>query len=149
MGVHRATDGGEPLVNKNLSHTHLEGALQRHGRVDYLGAKRIDPLTTIPMSEVPLSYLFCDRCLKQLVPGRGEFFEVRIEAVADPTPPDLDADLSSDPDELRQRYEKLLAHLKHVSPAEARDQVYRRVLITLCNQCYGTWIEDPAGRTSE
>jgi hypothetical protein len=98
------------------------------------------------MSEVALSYLFCDRCLKPLAPGRGEFFEVRIEAVADPSPPDLDADLSSDPDEIRERYEELLDQLKHVSPAEARDQVYRRVLITLCNHCYGIWIEDPAGR---
>ena len=98
------------------------------------------------MSEAILSYLFCDRCLKQLVPGRGEFFEVRIEAVADPTPPDLDTDLPSDPHEVRQRYEELLAQLRNISPVEARDQVYRRVVITLCNQCYGTWIEDPAGR---
>lgn len=90
--------------------------------------------------------LFCDRCLKQLVPGRGEFFEVRIEAVADPTPPDLDADLAADPREIQSRYEELLAQLQDISPAEARDQVYRRVWITLCNRCYGTWIEDPAGR---
>jgi hypothetical protein len=84
--------------------------------------------------------------LKQLVPGRGEFFEVRIEAVADPTPPDLDADLSADPADIQKRYEELLEQLQSISPAEARDQVYRRVWITLCNRCYKRWIEDPAAR---
>lgn len=93
-----------------------------------------------------MSCQFCDRCLKQLVPGRGEYFEVRIEAVADPTPPDLEPDLSGDRKEIQQRYEDLLTELEDVSPAEARDQVYRRVTITLCNECYQTWIEDPAGR---
>lgn len=92
--------------------------------------------------------LLCDRCLKQLVPGRGEFFEVRIEAVADPTPPDLDADLSADLQEIQQRYEQLVDQLQNTSPAEARDQVYRRLWLTLCNRCYAAWIEDPAGRTT-
>lgn len=90
--------------------------------------------------------LFCDRCLKQLAPGRGEFFEVRIEAVADPTPPELDADLSADPADIQKQYEDLLEQLRSLSPAEARDQVYRRVWITLCNRCYKRWIEDPAAR---
>lgn len=94
------------------------------------------------------SPLFCDRCLKQLVAGRGEFYEVRIEAVADPSPPDLDAELSSDPAEIRRRYEEVVEQLRDVSPAEARDQVYRRVWLTLCNRCYVAWIKDPAGRTA-
>lgn len=92
-----------------------------------------------------MSPIFCDRCLKQLVAGRGEFFEVRIEAVADPTPPDLGDDLAKDPQQLRQQYTELLEQLQDVSPAEAQDQVYRRLILTLCNTCYKTWIENPAG----
>ena len=93
-----------------------------------------------------MSPVFCDRCLKQLTPGRGEFFEVRIEAVADPSPPDLDAELAKTPQQLHQQYEELLEQLRKLSPAEAQDQVYRRVWLTLCNGCYQEWIEDPAGR---
>ena len=99
--------------------------------------------------EAALTPLFCDRCLKQLIPGRGDFFEVRIEAVADPTPPDLDEDLARTPQELHQQYQELLDQLRDVSPAEACDQVYRHVWITLCNPCFRAWIEDPAGRSSK
>lgn len=94
------------------------------------------------------STLFCDRCLKQLAPGRGDFFEVRIEAVADPSPPDLEADLAANEEQLRQRYAKLADEMREISPAEARDQVYRRVRINLCHRCYADWIEDPAGRSA-
>jgi hypothetical protein len=31
--------------------------------------------------------LLCDRCGVELTPGKGDFYVVRIEAVADPTPP--------------------------------------------------------------
>jgi hypothetical protein len=92
--------------------------------------------------------LFCDRCLKQLHPGRGDYFEVRIEAVADPTPPDIDIDLEKSPETLHREYEALLAQLRDLSPAEARDQVYRHVWLTLCNTCFNSWIEDPAGKSS-
>ena len=34
-------------------------------------------------SEAPL---FCDRCSSELVPGKGNFYVVKIEAVADPSP---------------------------------------------------------------
>ena len=100
------------------------------------------------VGEAILSPLFCDRCLKQLVPGRGDFFEVRIEAVADPTPPDFDEELAKDPRQLQQQYQELLDQLQELSPLEAQDQVYRRVWLTLCNHCYKTWIEDPAGRAT-
>lgn len=87
--------------------------------------------------------LLCSRCLKSLATGRGEFFVVTIEAVADPTPPQIDEyDLSRD---ARQEWRDIIAALHDVSAQEALDQVYRRVVIHLCNACYGDWIENPAG----
>jgi hypothetical protein len=86
--------------------------------------------------------LLCTRCLKLLEPGRGEFYVVSIEAVADPTPPSFDGDEAVR--DYRADWREIVAALKDVSPQEALDQVYRRVVIHLCNACYRDWIEDPA-----
>jgi hypothetical protein len=86
--------------------------------------------------------LLCSRCLKELQPGRAEFYVVSIEAVADPTPPEITAgDLQRD---YRRDWRDIVAALHDVSPQEALDQVYRRVVIHLCNGCYRDWIENPA-----
>lgn len=87
--------------------------------------------------------LLCARCLKTLVAGRGEFYVISIRAIADPTPPvfeprDFAADLQAD-------WRATVAALRDVSPQEALDQVYRQVVIHLCNACYRDWIENPAG----
>ena len=88
--------------------------------------------------------LFCDRCLTRLHPGRGDLFVVKIEAVADPSPPEFTAeDLARDH---RQELARLVAHLETLSAQEAMDQVFRRLTIFLCNACYLEWIENPAGR---
>lgn len=91
---------------------------------------------------MPDAPLLCTRCLKTLELGRGEFYVVAIEAVADPTPPslagdDLDRDYRAD-------WREIVAALNDTSPQEALDQVYRRVVIHLCNDCYRDWIENPA-----
>ena len=87
--------------------------------------------------------LFCDRCAKQLVPGKGDFYVVRIEAMADPSPPVFDEDdLARDP---RQEIDRLIEQSRDLSPQELLDQVYRRVMIYLCLRCYHEWIEHPAG----
>lgn len=91
------------------------------------------------MSDAPL---LCTRCLMTLVPGRGEFYVVTIDAVADPTPPIIDEEqLRRDH---RRNWRELLAALQDTSPREAMDQVHRRVVIHLCNACYQVWIENPA-----
>jgi hypothetical protein len=88
------------------------------------------------------SPLLCTRCLKILEPGCGEFYVVTIEAIADPTPPSFSAgDLARDH---RADWREIVAALKDTSPQEALDQVYRRVVIHLCNACYRDWIENPA-----
>jgi hypothetical protein len=90
-------------------------------------------------TELPL---LCTRCLKTLEPGRGDFYVVNIEAIADPTPPSFSGEeLTRD---YRADWRQIVAALKDVSPQEALDQVYRRVVIHLCNACYREWIEDPA-----
>jgi hypothetical protein len=92
------------------------------------------------MSDAPL---LCSRCLKLLEAGRGDFYMVTIDAVADPSPPiiepgDLQRDLSRD-------WRETVAALRDTSPQEAMDQVYRRVVIHLCQACFRDWIENPAG----
>ena len=88
--------------------------------------------------------LLCSRCLKTLVAGRGEFYVVTIDAVADPSPPTIsEGDVQRD---LRRDWREIVAALQDVSPQEAMDQVYRRVMIHLCNACFRVWIENPADR---
>jgi hypothetical protein len=87
--------------------------------------------------------VFCARCTAELWPGRGNFYRVTIEAVADPTPPVVTAgDLADDP---RPQIERLLAELADLSEQEAMDQVHRRLTLFLCWPCYRRWIENPTG----
>ena len=86
--------------------------------------------------------LFCARCARELRTGVGDFFQVTIEAVADPAPPRLECE--DRPEVLRARNEELLARMADVSAREALEQVYRRLVIHLCNACYQRWIENPA-----
>jgi hypothetical protein len=89
------------------------------------------------------SPLFCDRCSTQLVPGKGNFYVANIEAVADPSPPNIDEeDLDKD---LRRGIQQLIEDMRDLSQQELLDQVYRRVTIFLCLRCYAQWIENPAG----
>ncbi|MFN7730538.1 MAG: hypothetical protein ACK5OB_01455 [Pirellula sp.] len=82
----------------------------------------------------------CDRCLCQVEEGKGAFFQVAIDAVADPTPPNLDAMEDEDPG---VAYRKLLAKLHRLSEREAMEQVHRRRIFSLCNPCLETWLESP------
>src|SRR5688572_22060219 len=84
---------------------------------------------------------FCDRCQAEVRAGRGEFYVIRIEAFADPTPPEITTeDLQRDhAREIRRLFERL----SKFSEQELMDQVYRRLSLILCNRCCGKWIEDP------
>jgi hypothetical protein len=85
--------------------------------------------------------ILCDRCGVELTPGRGGFYVVRIEACADPTPPTFsEDDLKRD---VRAEMQRLLQQMRDLSPQEAMDQVYRRLVFYLCGPCYRRWIEDP------
>ncbi len=85
--------------------------------------------------------LWCARCGVELTPGKGDFYHVRIEAVADPSPPSFsEQDLGRDP---RAEIERLIQEMGDLSERELLDQVYRRLVVYLCGPCYRTWIEDP------
>lgn len=94
----------------------------------------------MPDSTLPV---LCHKCGVTLTPGKGNFYVVRIEAVADPSPPHFtDADLQKD---LDAEFATILAQLRDVGERELLDQVYRRVTVHLCGRCYPRWIEDPTG----
>ena len=89
------------------------------------------------------SSLLCHRCGVELVPGKGNFYVIRIEAFADPTPADITAeDLERD---WRVEMQRLIDQMRENSEQELMDQVYRRLFIHLCRPCYDKWIESPAG----
>jgi hypothetical protein len=87
--------------------------------------------------------LVCARCAVELRPGAGNFYQVTIEAVADPTPPVVAADETATT--LRRQIERLISQMHDLSAREALDQVHRRFVIHLCGPCFGEWIENPAG----
>ncbi len=85
----------------------------------------------------------CHRCGVELKPGEGDWWLVKIEAMADPYPAAINAeDLARD---TRAEMAELIGAMSEMSERELHDQVYRRVAITLCHGCYKRWIEDPAG----
>ena len=87
------------------------------------------------------SPLLCARCGTELRPGTGDFYVVRIEALADPTPPSFSAeDLEHDP---RAEIARLIEQMRELTEQELLDQVYRRLVLYLCGPCYRRWIEDP------
>ena len=88
--------------------------------------------------------LLCARCLKTLKPGAGDFFQIEIQAVADPAPPEIAESPSLEA--IRQEIQLQLNQLEDLSPQEAMDQIQRRVTMHLCNSCFQDWIEHPAGK---
>ena len=89
--------------------------------------------------------LLCHRCGAILTAGRGDFYVARIEAFADPTPPEITLDDHAD---LAREIDDLIAQMHDRSEREMMDDVHRRVTIHLCRRCYRQWIEHPAGSAS-
>jgi hypothetical protein len=88
----------------------------------------------------------CARCGRTVVLGKAEGYLVDIRAVADPRPPAFSLDdLSLD---CRAEIQRLLERIEKMSSQELEDQVYRRRIYCLCNNCYGSWIDAPFGRSS-
>jgi hypothetical protein len=87
----------------------------------------------------------CDRCLKELIGGRGEFYEIDIHAKVDSSPPILDAPGSVSLDEIEQQWGKVIEQLESIPQVDAENQVHCRRRILLCAPCFQAWIENPAG----
>ena len=60
----------------------------------------------------------CLRCGKELRLGSDSCYLIKVEAMADPSPP-----IISTEDGIRQEIERLIAKMKDLSPQEAMDQV--------------------------
>jgi hypothetical protein len=87
--------------------------------------------------------LFCDRCSTVLTPGRGNFYVVKVEAAADPTPPSFtEGHLARD---VGGEIDRLIRRMRDMTEQELMDQVYRRLVLYLCTPCYRVWIENPTG----
>jgi hypothetical protein len=105
------------------------------------GRRRIASMSEPEMTDE--SPLMCHRCGAELEPGKGDFYVVKIEAFADPTPPDFsEEDLYRD---AKAEIGRLIEQMEGLTEQEAMDQVYRRVFLHLCGRCYRQWIEDPTG----
>lgn len=87
----------------------------------------------------------CDRCLKELVSGRGEFYEIDIDAKVDASPPILDAPSQLSRDEMDEQWGKVIEQLESIPQVDAENQVHCRRRILLCSTCFQTWIDNPAG----
>lgn len=84
----------------------------------------------------------CARCQTELTLGRVCFYNISVEAIADPTPV---VDSQLDPEKITAELDSLFRRLDNVSASEAMDQVHRRLRFSLCVGCYNTWIENPTG----
>lgn len=93
-----------------------------------------------PESQFPVA---CQRCGVELRLGRGTCYLINIEAMADPSPPQLD--FNDFPADLNKAFRDVLEELSELSAQEAMDQVYRRLSFYLCARCYARWIENPTG----
>jgi hypothetical protein len=85
----------------------------------------------------------CHKCGALLTPGKGDFFEVHVEAFAENSPPviTLEELLKDHTQEMKEIAEAL----NGASPQEAMDQVHRQMTFFLCGPCYRGWIENPTG----
>ena len=86
----------------------------------------------------------CDRCLKELIHGRGEFYEVNIDARVDSSPPILDAPAMG-LDEIEEEWGKVIEQMESIPQVDAMNQVYCKRRILLCSPCFQIWIENPSG----
>ncbi len=88
--------------------------------------------------------LHCKLCSRDIHPGRGDYYLVRIDAVADPQPPiitqeDLDQDVGAE-------IERLIRRINRMSEQQLEHQVYRKKVIYLCVTCFNRWIENPVSQ---
>jgi hypothetical protein len=88
-----------------------------------------------------MSRLHCERCSKEVHPGRGDYYLVRIDAVADPRQPiitqeDLEQDVGAE-------IERLIRLMKNMSEQQLERQVFRQKAIYLCVSRFDRWIENP------
>ena len=76
-----------------------------------------------------------------LSPGAGNWYVIRIEAFADPSPPIIEEDLTSE--EIEIEIEDIISSIRDMSERQLMEQVHRKLTVHMCRLCYEEWIEDP------
>jgi hypothetical protein len=130
--------GGFPKIKKDRRSIYL-GYDQEDMKRLRLTATKLCMFSATLLFDRPL----CNRCSEEVHPGRGDYYLVRIDAVADPGPPvfteeDLDLDVGAE-------IERLIRRMKGLSEEELERQVYRRKAIYLCVPCFNRRIVNPVG----
>ena len=125
-GPEWAAAPGPFLRSSDSSRTNWAGVEWRHERTRHQRA------------ETPRS---CACCGAKLTPGTGDFYVVRIEALANPSPPRFsEEDLKHDH---RAEIERLIEADARPVRARVEGSGFRRLILHLCGPCYRQWIEDP------
>ncbi|MCD0462081.1 hypothetical protein [Roseiconus lacunae] len=88
----------------------------------------------------------CDRCLKELYRGRGEFYEVDIHARVDSSPPILDSPNALSLEEIEAEWGKVIQQLESTPRVDAENQVESRRRLLMCSPCFQVWIDEPSGQ---
>jgi ribosomal protein L40E len=87
--------------------------------------------------------VICDRC-GRAVP-RHAHYRVRIEVVADPSPPELTQE-DLDETDFDWTMAQLLDEMKHATADELEDAVARSFEFRICRSCQLRLLRDPLGR---
>lgn len=82
----------------------------------------------------------CSRCKTELTRKNAYFYNISIEAIADPTPV-YDPQLTAE--QITAELDKVFRQLSDVSESEAMDHVHKHMKIRLCVRCYIIWIKNP------
>ena len=86
--------------------------------------------------------LTCDRCGNGLLLDAPVRYEVRIEVKSAYDPLELtEDDLAKASEQLRQAVEAV----RHLSPEDAMDEVYKEFRFDLCRTCQKQFIRSPLG----
>ena len=88
-------------------------------------------------------HLLCHRCGCDLKPGDGNFYVVRIEAFADPTPPRFHDDelAKMTLDDIDTEINQLIESMRDMSERELLDQVYRRLTNVIAGRLSATRLQ--------
>jgi len=92
----------------------------------------------------PHTRVICDRC-GRAVP-RHAHYRVRIDVVADPSPPDLTHEDLEEAD-LAWTLAQLQDDLKHATAADLEDAIAKQFEFRICRPCQLRFIRDPLART--
>ena len=109
--------------NREVAHDLCHRAALGYARKD-AGERDLTQIRLYLTASETMSQLQCKCCLKEVHPGRGDYYLVRIDAVADPQPPiitqeDLDQDIGAE-------IERLIRRMKSMSEQQLEPRSFAR-----------------------